>query len=83
METIIARYFVCDCEHQGDIDYACSEIRDLGGKIIKTEWDGHDCGEASVYCEIDKATWERLKDHEMEWQSCEYLRDFFKAKKLL
>lgn len=81
MDKIIARYSVCDCEHQGDIDYACGEVRELGGEVITTEWDGDDCGEAYVYCLIDADQFERLHlEDDWSWRKAEYMRDSFEHK---
>ena len=41
-------YNVPDCEHDGDIRDAVSEVEDAGGKVVGTYWDGEDCGEAYV-----------------------------------
>ena len=81
MEKVLARYSVCDCEHEGDISHACMEVTKLGGEVITTEWDGEDCGEAYVYCLIDMSTFNELKG--IEWQSAEYMRNFFKSKNLI
>lgn len=83
MKTIIASYFVVDCEHQGDIDRACDEVRELGGRVLTTEWDGEDCGEAYVYCEMPKDKFDSLRALELEWQNCEYLRDYYRQRGLV
>lgn len=44
-----ASYFVCDCEHTGDIERARAEVINAGGYVDAWEWDGRDCGEARVY----------------------------------
>ena len=77
---VLAKYFVCDCEHEGDISRACKEVRELGGKVITTEWDGEDCGEAYIYCLIDKDKFDELSKDSYEWSSSEYMRNYFKKK---
>ena len=44
---------VPDCEHNGDIERECYELRDLGATIEETYWDGEDCGEAYVLFSAD------------------------------
>lgn len=41
-------YTVADCEHEGDIRDAISEVEEAGGMFVSSYWDGHDCGEAWV-----------------------------------
>lgn len=47
------QYYVADCEHDGDINRAISEVRNAGGTVDGYEWDGNDCGEAWVYYHCD------------------------------
>ena len=54
-------------------------MRELGGEVITTEWDGEDCGEAYVYCLISKEKFEELKK-DCDWQEAEYMRNYFKSK---
>lgn len=84
METIIASYSVCDCEHRGDIERAKCEVREAGGTVLYSEWDGHDCGEAYVYCEISKEKFEKeLEQQDYSWHRAEYLRDWLRSKGLV
>lgn len=43
-----SKYFVADCEHEGDINRAKAEVRNAGGIVDGYEWDGNDCGEALI-----------------------------------
>lgn len=45
-------YPIVDCEHEGDIRSAVCEVVNAGGIIVRTEWDGRDCGEAYVVFHI-------------------------------
>ena len=50
------RYDVVDCEHWGDVNNDEREVREyiqpLGGWVTDTFWDGEDCGEAYIECEV-------------------------------
>ena len=57
-------YNIVDCEHEGDIRSAENEVNNyiipLGGQIITTFWDGNDCGEAYIICEIPFSQLEKV-----------------------
>ena len=44
----VYRYFVADCEHDGDLRNAAAEVETAGGVVTDVFWDGCDCGEAYV-----------------------------------
>lgn len=50
------RYNVVDCEHFGDMhsaeDKVTRYIAPFGGKVTETYWDGRDCGEAYIECDV-------------------------------
>lgn len=82
MKKIIARYYVVDCEHEGDIDYARMEVVNAGGKVITSEWDGEDCGEAYVYCLISEEDYEKARSEDTYcWSKAEFKREYFKSRK--
>ena len=58
------RYNVVDCEHWGDVGSDENTVRKyvepLGGKVTDTYWDGVDCGEAYIECEIPYAALEKV-----------------------
>ena len=43
------KFFVPSIEHQGDIDYFSSVIRDAGGDITREYWDGEEDGNAIIF----------------------------------
>lgn len=45
-------YPVVDCEHEGDMRSAVREVESAGGIVVRTEWDGRDCGEAYIVFRI-------------------------------
>lgn len=53
----VYHYPVTDCEHEGDIRSAESEVIEAGGNVIDNYWDGEDCGDAYIVftCDEDKA----------------------------
>lgn len=60
-------YYICDCEHDGDINGAQYEVEDyikpLGGEVTDTYWDGQDCGDAWIECKVPfEAVEQVLKD---------------------
>lgn len=58
------RYNVVDCEHWGDVSNDEREVREyiepLGGRITETYWDGEDCGEAYIECEIPYSSLQKV-----------------------
>ena len=70
---IIGKYFVCDCEHCGDMDSAKSFIRNLGCQIVDDYWDGYDCGEAwiefSFYDNIFVKVYEKLSGSSVSYSA--------------
>ena len=73
MEKIIGKYFVCDCEHSGDMESAKSFIRNLGCQIVDDYWDGRDCGEAwiefSFYDNIFVKVYEKLSGSSVSYSA--------------
>ena len=50
MKKIRGFYFVCDCEHQGDMDAAKVEVLSANStiEVVNEYWDGRDCGDAYI-----------------------------------
>lgn len=57
-------HMVTDCEHDGDMrndEYEVSEyVTPLGGKVIDSYWDGQDCGEAWIKCQVPYSALEKV-----------------------
>lgn len=70
------RYFIADCEHRGDVDRAISYVESIGGKVISSYWDGHDCGiaylEISLPIEVFKRVYKNTQ-FQMEADINDYL----------
>lgn len=83
MKEIIGKYHVTDCEHEGDLLWASQEVRSLGGKVLTTEWDGQDCGEAYVYFLMRDEQLQHLMQGDWSWSSAEYMRPQFIRRNLI
>lgn len=62
MKTIKGIYYVADCEHNGDIQWAINYLRNKFNihSIGETYWDGRDCGEAYVEFTIPESRFVEL-----------------------
>lgn len=58
--VIKGRYYIADCEHNGDIDRARNYITSLGGEVYSSHWDGCDCGEAYLEIGISPQTFVKV-----------------------
>lgn len=61
---IKGKYYIADCEHNGDISSAVAYINKLGGRVTSQYWDGHDCGEAYLEIEVSEDLFKKLYNYQ-------------------
>lgn len=58
------KYDVVDCEHWGDVQSAENEVNEyinpIRGRVIDSYWDGEDCGDAWIMCEVPYTALEKV-----------------------
>lgn len=80
----LVKYRVPDCEHEGDISSAENELGKLGCKVVTSDWDGEDGGEAWIYCLISDNKINELKSkYGYSFRDAEYMRKNFERRKLI
>lgn len=78
--VITGRYYIADCEHEGDINQAIYYIQKLGGKVTGQYWDGDDCGEAYLDIEVDPELFKKLYNHVQSFRFNADIRDYVETK---
>jgi hypothetical protein len=59
-KEIKGKYYIADCEHNGDIESAKSYLRSIGCTILGCYWDGMDCGLAYVTFSFDDSHFKEM-----------------------